>query len=1196
MVLELVGGAFLGAVFNVLLERIASPEVLSFLKGKKMNNRLLKKLKLILLSIHGVLDDAEGKQITNPAVKEWLDELKDVAYEADDLLDEIYTRSKYGAGEVCNFDFNSWSSFENEVEEKMEEIIEKLEFIAKQKDFLGLTGDIGVKIPQKTPTTSIVEGSNVYGRDDDKEFMIKLLFDVENGDDKIGVIPIVGMAGIGKTTLAQLAYNDVRVKEHFDLRAWVCVSEDFDIFKITETLLEILTMCNHAIRDLDSLQVELKRRLKGKKYLFVLDDMWNENYDDWDMLRNLLQYGAHGSKIIVTTRSERVASIMQTIPSYHLGYLSDEDCWMLFAKHAFDYRSSDTYKIMEGIGKSIAKKCKGLPLAAKTLGGLLRSKTDVKEWDNILKNEIWELSDRKSNILPALRLSYYYLPSHLKRCFAYCSIFPKGYEFDREELILLWMAENLLKEPKRNRRLEEVGDEYFHELVARSFFQQSRHNGSLFVMHDLINDLAKYVSGKFCIRLENNLDEDAGERTRHLSQIIANRYPSINFDAFQKASGLHTFLQLSLVDPPICLFNKVPKDLFMKLRRLRVLSLVGARGSLNELLRFIAKLRHLRYLDVSQTQIKKLPGSICTLYNLQTLKAARCPHLTELPRNMHCLVNLRYLDISASRIERMPLHMSNLKSLQKLSNFFVSKESASSIGELGELSHLRGSLMIQNIKNVVDPKDAMKASLKDKRNLDKLTFDWGRSADTENSQHEKNILEKLQPNTNLEALEIVHYTGTQFPTWLGDPSFFHLVSLSLNHCKYCHILPSLGQLPYLKELHISKFKELVSIGPEFYGVSGCTGNQHFPSLEILTFYGMPAWEKWIHAGESEGCKVFPCLRELHLEECPQLSGDLPTFLPSLTNLTMRYCNQISTSLPKAPAMRSLHVDNCWKVEILKKLMGCRESLESLEIYNSCHSLKSFPLDFFPYLKSLVIWGCENLESLTTSAPQTEGTLELLASLNSLCIWRCHNFVNFPHAGLPTPNLASLKVRYCSKLSSLPKQMHTLLPSLKELQVWSCPEIKSLPNGGLPTNLKSFKIRDCDNLFARRLDWNMSCLASLEHFSVEGKCEDVESFPEEGLLPSTLTQLEIQGLSNLKILDMKGLQNLTSLKKIQILDCCKLESQGEGGTLPLSAVDLDIWKCPLLKEQWQRENKPNISGNHGIWICDQYIEVDEQHDL
>ena len=1196
MVLELVGGAFLGAVFNVLLDRIASPEIVSFLKGKKLNNKLLKKLKLILLSVHGVLDDAEGKQITNVAVKEWLDELKDAAYEADDLLDGIYTRAKYGAGEVRNFDSTSWSSYEKELEENMEEIIDKLDFIAKQKDVLGLMGGVGVKLTQKTPTTSLVEGSNIYGRDDDKEVMIKLLLDVESGDNKIGVIPIVGMAGIGKTTLAQLVYNDDRVKENFDLNAWVCVSEEFDIFKITETVLEILTMCSYGIRDLNSLQVELKKRLMGKKYLFVLDDMWNENYDDWDILRNLFQYGAHGSKIIVTTRSERVASIMQTIPSYHLGYLSDEDCWILFAKHAFDYRNSGTYPILEEMGKKIAKKCKGLPLAAKTLGGLLRSKSNVKEWDNILNSDIWELSDRKSNILPALRLSYYYLPSHLKRCFAYCSIFPKGYEFDKEELILLWMAENLLREPKRNSRLEEVGEEYFHELVSRSFFQQSRHNESLFVMHDLINDLAQYVSGKFCIRLENNSNEDAEERTRHLSQIIACRYPTINFEAFHKANGLRTFLQLSLVDPPICLFNKVPCDLLTKLGCLRVLSLVGARGSVNELLLFIGRLRHLRYLDVSQTQIKKLPGSICALHNLQTLKAARCPNLIELPRNMHCLVNLRYLDITGARLEGMPLHMSKLRSLQKLSNFVVGKERASSIGELGELSHLRGSLQIQNIKHVVDPKDAMKASFKDKKNLEKLILDWGQAADTDNSQHEKTILDKLQPHTNLEALEIVHYTGTQFPTWLGDRSFFRLVCLSLKHCKYCHILPPLGQLPSLKELHISKFKGLVSIGPEFYGVGCCAGNQHFPSLEILTFYSMPAWEKWIHEVDHEGCKPFPCLRELHLEECPQLSGDLPSFLPSLTNLTMRYCKQLVTSLPRAPSMHALHIDNCWKVEILQQLNGCHQSLESLEIHNSCHSLKSFPLDFFPNLKSLVIWGCENLESLTASVPQREGPLELLTSLNSLCIWRCPNFVTFPDGGLPTPNLTSLKVRYCNKLRSLPEGMHNLLPSLKELQVWSCPEIESLPNGGLPINLKSLKIRDCDKLISHRLDWNMSCLTSLELFSVEGKCEDVQSFPEEGLLPSTLTQLEIQGLLNLKTLDTKGLQHLTSLKKLQILDCCKLESIGEEGMLPSSAVDLDVWKCPLLQEQQERENKPKISGNPGIWICDQYIEVDEQHDL
>ncbi|XP_061347111.1 putative disease resistance RPP13-like protein 1 [Gastrolobium bilobum] len=1188
MALVLVGGAFLGAVFNVLLDRIASPEIVSFLKGKKPNYKLLKKLKLILLSLNGVLDAAEGKQITNIAVKEWLDELKDAAYEADDLLDEVFTRAKYGAAEVRNFD-STCSSYDKELEENMEEIIDKLDFIASQKDVLGLTGGLGVKLSQKTPTTSLIDGSNVYGRDDDKEDIIKLLFDVESGDNKIGVIPIVGMAGIGKTTLAQLVYNDDRVKEKFDLRAWVCIAEEFDIFKITETVLEILTMCNYGIRDLNSLQVELKKRLMGKKYLFVLDDVWNENYVDWDILRNLFQYGAQGSKIIVTTRSEHVASIMQTIPSYHLRYLSDDDCWMLFEKHAFDYRSSRTNLILEEMGKQIAKKCKGLPLAAKTLGGLLRSKTEVKDWENILNSDIWELSDTMSNVLPALRLSYYYLPSHLKRCFAYCSIFPKGYEFNKEELVLLWMAENLLQEPRRNKRIEEVGDEYFHELVSRSFFQQSRNGESLFVMHDLINDLAQYVSGKFCIRLENDSNEEAEKRTRYLSQIIACRYPSINFEAFHKANGLRTFLPLSSVDPPICIFNKVPFDLLTKLRSLRVLSLVGARGSIYDLLHFIGKLRHLRYLDVSDTQIKKLPCSICTLYNLQTLKAARCPNLTKLPRNMHCLVNLRYLDITGTCLEGMPLHMSNLSSLQKLSNFVVGREHASSIGELGELSHLRGSLKIQNLKHVVDPNDAMKAKIKDKKNLDQLSLDWGRAADTDNSQHEKDILDKLQPHTNLEVLDIQHYTGTQFPTWLGDHSFFHLVCLSLKHCKYCYIMPPLGQLPSLKELHISKFKGLVSIGPEFYGVGCCARNhQPFPSLEILTFYSMPAWEKWTHHEvDHESCRAFPCLRELHLEECPILLGDLPIYLPSLTNLTMRDCKQLATSFPSAPSIRT--IDNCWKVELLEQINGCHQSLESLEIHNSCFSLKSFPLDFFPSLKSLVIWGCENLEYLTASVQ-----LELLTSLHSLCIWRCPNFVAFPNGGLPTPNLTSLKVRYCNKLRSLPERMQSFLTSLKELLVWSCPEIESLPNGGLPTNLESFKIRDCDKLITHRLEWNMSCLTSLLHFSVEGKCEDVESFPDEGFLPPTLTQLEIRGLSNLKTLDSKGLQNLTSLKKLKILDCCKLESLGEEVTLPNSTVDLDIWKCPLLQEQWESNNRPKIS-EPGIWICDRHIKLDElQH--
>ncbi|XP_054813445.1 putative disease resistance protein At3g14460 [Prosopis cineraria] len=1183
-----------GADFHLPLPRTFISEQVNLLK-----RLLLRKLKLILLSINGVLDDAEGEQITNSAVKEWIDELRDAAYDADDLLDEIYTRAKKSCrSEVQLQNRNSTSCNSNddkELEETMKDIIERLEFIAKQKDVLGLKGGVGVKLSQKTPTTSLVEGSDVYGREDDKEVIMKLLLDVTSADDKkIGVIPIVGMAGIGKTTLAQLVYNDDGVKQKFDLRAWICISEEFNIFKVTKTVLEAVSSCKYDTLDLDTLQLELKERLMGKKFLFVLDDVWNDNYVDWDRLKIPFQYGAQGSKIIVTTQSEHVASIMQTVPSYRLSCLSDEDCWELFAKHAFDYKNSSSYPVLEQMGKDIAEKCKGLPLAAKALGGLLRSKTKIKEWENVLNSDLWDLSSTMGNVLPALRLSYHHLPSHLKRCFSYCSIFPKGYEFDKEELILLWMAENLLKKPKRNKRVEEVGHEYFHDLVCRCFFQQSRNDESLFVMHDLINDLAQSVSGKFCVRLENhNSAEDVEKHTHHLSQIIASRYPSLNFEAFYKANRVRTFLQLSLVDPPICFLNKVPHDLLKNLRCLRVLSLVGARGSVNELLHFIGKLRHLRYLDVSQTRIKKLPNSICTLYNLQTLKAARCPSLTKLPRNMHCLVNLRYLDVKGTTLEGMPLQIHKLRSLQNLSNFIVGKEHAASIGELGELSNLRDSLLVQNLKYLVDPEDAMKANLKEKKCLEQLTLDWGKGADTDNSQHEKDVLDKLQPHANLEVLNILHYTGTQFPTWLGDHSFFHLVCLSLRHCKYCYMLPPLGQLPALKELHLSKFKELVSVGPEFYGFDSCKGKQPFPSLEVLTFYSMPAWERWIHQVDHESCRAFPRLRELHMEECPRLAGNLPSYLPSLTNLTMRYCKQLESSIPNAPSMRLFHIDNCWKLEFLDQINGSHKSLESLEIHNSCHSLKSFPLDLFPNLKSLVIWGCENLESLTASRSPREGTLE---HLNSLCIWRCPSFVTFPEEGLPTPNLTSLKVRYCDKLKSLPQGMHSLLSSLKELQVWRCPGIESFPHGGLPISLNSLKIRDCDKLIDQRKDWNLQYLTSLVHFSVEGKCEEVKSFPEEGLLPNTVKQLEIHGFSNLKTLDWKGLQHLKSLKKLQIFDCSKLESIEEG-TLPASSVDVDIWKCPLLQEQWERKNGqqwPKFSDNPGIWINDKYMELDGKH--
>ncbi|XP_062175419.1 putative disease resistance RPP13-like protein 1 [Alnus glutinosa] len=249
------------------------------------------------------------------------------------------------------------------------------------------------------------------------------------------------MGGIGKTTLAQLVYKDERVKKHFDLKAWICVSDEFDVFRVTKTVLEAVTSSTCDMKGLNLLQVTLQEKLMGKKFLLVLDDVWNENYADWEVLCSPFKFGAQGSMVIVTTRNEGVASIMRTTPTDHyLKTLLEEDCWSLFAKHAFyDYNSNACPKL-EVIGRQIVKKCKGLPLAAKTIGGLLRFKLNVNEWEKILKSELWDSPINKTNILPALRLSYNYLPSHLKQCFAYCSMFPKDYALKKDQVVLLWMA------------------------------------------------------------------------------------------------------------------------------------------------------------------------------------------------------------------------------------------------------------------------------------------------------------------------------------------------------------------------------------------------------------------------------------------------------------------------------------------------------------------------------------------------------------------------------------------------------------------------------------------------------------------------------------------------------------------------------------------------------------------------------------
>ncbi|KAG6679368.1 hypothetical protein I3842_14G127400 [Carya illinoinensis] len=1231
-------GIFLSPLLQAFFERVASGEFGDFFRRQKLDQTLLNNLKTALRSVNAVFEDAEEKQVTNPYVKEWLDELKDAVYDAEDILDEIDTEAMPMR---CQLDAEFLTTtrkvgkaishslkvpFDKKIETKIKQVRERLENLVKQKDVIGLKEGVRGKPYERLPATSLVEESGIFGRKDDKEKIINSMFsDDVSGNKLFHVIAIVGMGGLGKTTLAQLVFNDKEVNEHFDPIAWVCVSDDFDVVQVTKTILRRVCPSVDCDRetDLQWLQSTLKESLTGKKFLLVLDDVWNDNYMNWEALSKPFGFGAQGSRVLVTTREEKVVSVMQTDFKYNLKPLPEDECWSLFVRHAFQGNFSDLHPELEAIGRQIVEKCKGLPLAAKTIGALLWSKVDADDWNRILKSEVW---DMPTEIIPALRLSYTYLPSHLKRCFAYCSIYPKDHFFEKEELVSLWMAEGLLQN-SNGKTMEQAGDDNFVDLVSRSLLFQKSSTSSTFGMHDLVNDLARFVSGQFIFRLEGGNSLQVTNKTRHLS-IVGHSLENIpkTLEALYEAKGLRTFLPI--YPWYAILTRKFVNDSLPMFRFLRVLSFEGD-SNLTELPDSIGKIRHLRYLDLSSTPIRKLPDSICKLCNLQTLRLRGCKNLTVLPRDMHKLISLRHLDLYGSAITEMPLHLGRLKCLQTLDIFVVNKHCGSSIGELGNLEDIGGDLVITKLQNVKSPADALDARLKNKKRLTSLELEWDPTTGNISESDQITVLKNLQPHTNLKSLYIHKYGGKSLPDWIAHPSFSKIVNLYLHNCKYCHILPSFGQLHSLQELSIIGFHGIARVGMEFYG-NGSSTFKPFEALKSLKFVDMPDWKNWLCFDSKNEGEAFPRLEILRISKCPKLTGELPIHLPSLARLGIDECSQLAASLPRSPTLRQLEltnvnevllnelpsglqkvvlkgfdalrslpegmmdsssplqelkIDGCCSLMLLSDdglpstlksltISNCKKlefpahfnysSLKELYLENSCDSLRCFHVNLITKIDIFTIKACENLESLINSEQHEN---DLAASI--IRIKNCPNFVSFPDGGLRAEKLKTFEISCCWNLRSLPDKMHLLLPSLESLSIEYCPMLQSFGEGGLPTNLESIFIAGCDKLVACRTTWGLQKLPSLQELSIRGNCEDVKSFPELDLLPMTLTNLRISGFSNMTSLDKKGLQRLTSLEQMEIYNCPNLKFVPKDG-YPASISSLKIRGCPLLEKQLQNK--------------------------
>ena len=636
-------------------------------------------------TIRAVLLDAEEKQATNHQIRDWLGKLKDSFYDAEDIVDEfeyealrrqVLVARGSSTAKVRNFLSRPKSiAFNLKMGHRVKNIRERLDKIAADKSKFNLIEGVPntpILLSKREMTHSFVKASDVIGRDDEKENIVGLLKQ-SSDNENVSVIPIVGIGGLGKTTLAKLVYNDERVVNHFSTKMWVCVSDEFDVEKLVKKILqENKPGENYSDFSLEQLQSHLRNELYGKKFLLVLDDVWNEDREKWVKLKDLLMDGgANGSKILVTTRKKSVASIMGSFPMQELKGLSKEDCLSIFVKCAFKEGEGKQYPNLLKIGEQIVQKCGGVPLAVRSLGSLLNTKKDERDWVSIRESEIWKLEQDRDGIMAALRLSYYDLPRHLKQCLAHCSLFPKDCEISNKELIGFWMAQGLIQSWGQNATMEDIGEIYINELLSRSFFQDVKeillgveYN---FKMHDLVHDLAMFFAQPEYFTVSFG-SKDIPIRIQHVA-FSDGYWPKEEYEALRFVEKLNSSIrsicfQMENVGPGS---NSFVRACTLRFKCIRMLQF--SESSFEALPNSIGSLKHLRYLDISENKrIKKLPNSICKLYHLQTLLLNRCSELKELPRGIGSMINLRALSITTKQrdLSKKENRSKHLNSLQEL--------------------------------------------------------------------------------------------------------------------------------------------------------------------------------------------------------------------------------------------------------------------------------------------------------------------------------------------------------------------------------------------------------------------------------------------------------------------------------------------------------------------------------------------------
>ncbi|KAL6651434.1 hypothetical protein ACP70R_010359 [Stipagrostis hirtigluma subsp. patula] len=1013
----------------------------------------------------------------------------------------------------------------------------------------------GLDRPKTTP--DIIE-PKLYGRDDQKKCIIDRITLGEYFSDELVVLPIVGPGGIGKTTFTQHLYEEV--KSYFEISIWICVSLNFNASRLAQEAVKKIPKVDGE-KENSSDQELIEQRLKSKRFLLILDDMWSCQEEEWKKLSAPFRKAREkGNIIIVTTRIPEVAKLVMTVDCpIEMERLGEKDFMDFFEACVFGQQHSwKDHKGLHDVGKKILSKLKGFPLAAKTVGRLLRMQLSLDHWTRVLESKEWELQTNDNDIMPALKLSYDYLPFHLQQCFSYCALFAEDYEFCNDELIHLWIGLGILQSQDQNKILEDIGQSYLHDLVSYGFFKKNKNdNGTpYYVVHDLLHQLAVKVSSYECISISssNVRSIQIPPSVRHLSIIIDDKDVEniMDFGNFKKelralenrlnVESLHTLMFFGRHHRS---FATIFAHLFGEATALRAIYLSGASYNVEDIFYRFSKLIHLRYIKIKSVYNKDicLPTALTKLYHLEVMDLQEWKGCFGSTRYTNNLVKLRHFLVPDDEIQ---LHsnifeVGKLNSLQELRRFEVGIESGGfELSQVGQLTQLRGSLSIYGLGKIRATEEAEEAKLVQKKHLQELVLEW--NVDRHNRDHaqEEQVLERLKPNSNLLKLCIRQHQGSVCPSWLGaNLAVKNLESFRLDGVAWKKF-PPIGEL-WLANEHNEEVASNIS-------------HKNFQNLRKLELVGLPQVKKWV--GDAP-CELFPLLEVLTIKDCSELmelsfshstccqqhkEANINWF-PRLRELKIEQCPNL-LSFPPIPWTRAPCSVDIRGVGSACKQLTCKQDKSGYEL-----EIEAKGGSDSTFWNMLSFQNLNELKELNMDScpPLPLHHFLMLSSLKTLNICRLENAILLVEDESQVEYqflMECLKISDCGASGKELTQLLTHFPKLSDLKVWSCNNIAALGVVGQHTTVPA-PSSSCNKVDDGQME---------QQQQYEGREEGEIATEGLLLLPSQLQALEINYCEEL-ILHLNthgdhseaertgggGLQGLHSLRSLTICRCPKFFS-------------------------------------------------------